>query len=141
MKEPDMERQSESPWPRVMRESVVRRPRSVDRGSVSQPLSLETSAWDASAQFHPSSARLSPPLARGGDGVPGVEEPGERGHLMHGNRDIQMTPPGSTGGRSGKACGLKPDMNVIGKSDIGIVPKKAANKGAAGLRSRWREGR
>ena len=43
---------------------------------------------------------------------------------MHGNRetprDIRRVPD-----RSGKACGQNPDMNVVGESDIGIVPMRA----------------
>ena len=31
-------------------------------------------------------------------------------------------------GRSGKACGHKPDMYVDEESDIGIVPMKGPNK-------------
>ena len=125
-----------------MREPVARRPRSVDRGSASQPLSPEMSyERETPAQFHLWSAERTTPIVRGAAWVPGVEEPGERGHLMRGNRDIQTTPPVGTGGRSGKAGGHKPGMHVVGKSDIGIVPKKAANNGAVGLRSRWREGR
>ena len=30
--------------------------------------------------------------------------------------------------RSGRACGRKPDMYAIEKSDIGVVPKKEPNK-------------
>lgn len=30
--------------------------------------------------------------------------------------------------RSGRACGHKPDMYVMEKSDIGVVPKKEPNK-------------
>ena len=30
--------------------------------------------------------------------------------------------------RSGKACGLKPGMYAVEKSDIGVVPKKEPNK-------------
>jgi hypothetical protein len=34
--------------------------------------------------------------------------------------------------RPGKACGLKPDMYVMEKSDIGVLPKKEPNKVAGG---------
>jgi len=34
--------------------------------------------------------------------------------------------------RSGKACGHKPDMYVMEKSDIGVVPKKEPNNVAGG---------
>ncbi len=34
--------------------------------------------------------------------------------------------------RSGKACGHKPDMYAMEKSDIGVVPKKESNKVAGG---------
>jgi hypothetical protein len=44
--------------------------------------------------------------------------------------------------RSGKACGHKPDVYAMEKSDIGIVPKKEPNNGAGPHRRRfWREGR
>ena len=44
--------------------------------------------------------------------------------------------------RWGKACGLKPDMYAIEKSDIGVVPKKEPNKVEALQRRRlWREDR
>jgi hypothetical protein len=32
--------------------------------------------------------------------------------------------------RPGKACGLKPGMYAMEKSDIGVVPKKEPNNGA-----------
>lgn len=31
--------------------------------------------------------------------------------------------------RSGRACGRKPDMYAMEKSDIGVLPKKEPNKG------------
>ena len=34
--------------------------------------------------------------------------------------------------RSGKACGHKPDMYAMEKSDIGVVPKKEPNNVAGG---------
>ena len=34
----------------------------------------------------------------------------------------------SLSGRSGKACGRKPDMHVAEGSDIGVVPMKGPNK-------------
>ena len=54
------------------------------------------------------------------------------GSSMHENRDIPSTSGSEEivlqSDRSGKACGLKPDMYVDGKSDIGIVPVNAGNK-------------
>ena len=54
------------------------------------------------------------------------------GSSMHENREIPSTSGGEKNAlpsdRSGKACGLKPDMYVGGKSDIGIVPVNAGNK-------------
>jgi len=44
--------------------------------------------------------------------------------------------------RWGKACGLKPDMYAIEKSDIGVVPKKEPNNvGILQRRRLRREGR
>ena len=44
--------------------------------------------------------------------------------------------------RSGKACGHKPGMYAVEKSDIGVVPKKESNNGAGMHRRRFlREGR
>ena len=64
---------------------------------------------------------------------------------MHGNREVPEPSPAKGGDRAGKAKSHKPAMHGSGKSDIGIVPGKAANKvpnrDACGLRSRWREGR
>jgi len=34
--------------------------------------------------------------------------------------------------RSGKACGRKPDMHAMEKSDIGVLPKKEPNNVAGG---------
>jgi len=51
---------------------------------------------------------------------------------MHENREIPSTFGGEEialqSDRSGKACGLNPDVYVVGKSDIGIVPVNAGNK-------------
>jgi len=53
---------------------------------------------------------------------------------MHENREIPsapaLRPRRPAAGRSGKACGHKPDANAGGKSDISIVPMKAGNKAA-----------
>ena len=62
-----------------------------------------------------------------------------RGSSMYENREIPAVPVGRlrkpSAGRSGKACGHKPDMNAAGKSDIGIVPVNAGNK--AGMRDEY----
>jgi len=51
-----------------------------------------------------------------------------RGNSMHENREVPGTSvTNPVADRSGKACGRKPDMYVSGKSDIGIVPRNAAN--------------
>ena len=54
------------------------------------------------------------------------------GNSMHENREIPSTSGSEEiallSDRSGKACGLNPDMYVDGKSDIGIVPVNAGNK-------------
>ncbi len=54
------------------------------------------------------------------------------GSSMHENREIPSTFGSAKialqSDRSGKACGLKPDVYVDGKSDIGIVPVNAGNK-------------
>ncbi len=51
---------------------------------------------------------------------------------LHENREIPAVSGGAArkrpSGRSGKACGRKPDVYVAGKSDIGIVPVNAGNK-------------
>jgi len=44
--------------------------------------------------------------------------------------------------RSGKACGHKPGMYAMEKSDIGVVPKKEPNNGGGLHQRRFRrEGR
>jgi len=55
-----------------------------------------------------------------------------RGRSMHENREIPSAPGGRPrkrpSGRSGKACGLKPDAYAGGKSDTSIVPRNVGNK-------------
>jgi RNA-directed DNA polymerase len=52
-----------------------------------------------------------------------------RGHFWHGNREIPQTPAAEGAeGRSGKVTNRTPDVNVRGKSDRPIVPKKPSNK-------------
>ena len=55
-----------------------------------------------------------------------------RGSSMHENREIPAAPAGRprkpSSGRSGKACGHKPDMYAAGKSDTSVVPVNAGNK-------------
>jgi len=55
-----------------------------------------------------------------------------RGSSMHENREIPAVPVGRlrkpSAGRSGKACGHKPDTNATGKSDTSVVPVNAGNK-------------
>ena len=43
--------------------------------------------------------------------------------------------------RHGKACGRKPGMYAVEKSDIGIVPKKEPNNGAVIASAEVPEGR
>ena len=44
-----------------------------------------------------------------------------RGHSMLENREISIASGGIIPERSGKACGHKPDVNAMEKSDIGVV--------------------
>jgi len=57
-----------------------------------------------------------------------------RGRSMHENREILAVPDARprrpAAGRSGKACGRKPDAHTVGKSDTSIVPENAGNKAA-----------
>ncbi len=46
------------------------------------------------------------------------------------NREISIASGGFLPERSGKACGRKPDMYAMEKSDIGVVPKKGPNNAA-----------
>ena len=56
------------------------------------------------------------------------------GNSMHGNREIPQVPsPDGGDGRTGKAGSLTPVMNVCGKSDACIVPKKLPNKDGVNL--------
>jgi group II intron reverse transcriptase/maturase len=49
---------------------------------------------------------------------------------MHGNREVPATPATDGGaGRTGKATNRNPVVNVAGKSDECVVPKKPPNKG------------
>ena len=48
-----------------------------------------------------------------------AREPGDLHDLCRGDTPAE---------RSGKACGHKPDMNAVEKSDTGVVPKKEPNK-------------
>ncbi len=43
--------------------------------------------------------------------------------------------------RSGKACGHKPDMHAVEKSDIGVLPKKGPNNDAENAPAEVQEGR
>ena len=58
-----------------------------------------------------------------------------RGSSMHENREIPSAPVGRSRkpplGRSGKACGRKPDMHAGGKSHISILPRIVGNKASA----------
>jgi hypothetical protein len=63
-----------------------------------------------------------------------------RGHSMLENREISIASGRYLPERSGKACGHKPDVNAMEKSDIGVVPKKEPNN-AQWRRRLWREGR
>ncbi len=63
-----------------------------------------------------------------------------RGQSMLENREISIASGGIIAERSGKACGHKPDVNAMEKSDIGVVPKKEPNN-AQWRRRLWREGR
>jgi len=44
-----------------------------------------------------------------------------RGHSMFENREISIVSGRFLPERSGKACGHKPDVNAMEKSDIGVV--------------------
>jgi len=59
---------------------------------------------------------------------------------MFENREISIASVRFFPERSGKACGYKPDVNTMEKSDIGVVPEKEPNK-AERRRRLWREGR
>ena len=65
-----------------------------------------------------------------------------RGRSLHENREIPAASVGvarkPSSDRSGKACGLTPDMHAVGKSDIGVVPVNAGNK--AGMRHEFGDG-
>lgn len=63
-----------------------------------------------------------------------------RGHSMFENREISIASGRFLPERSGRACGHKPDVNTMEKSDIGILPKKEPNN-AETRRMLWREGR
>jgi group II intron reverse transcriptase/maturase len=61
---------------------------------------------------------------------------------MNGNREIPGVPSLDGGdGRTGKALGHKPGMNIPGKSDGCIVPRKPPNKGREDLLAEGVEGR
>ena len=57
------------------------------------------------------------------------------GNSMHENREIPSAPVGRSrkpsSGRSGKACGRKPDMHAGGKSHISVLPRIVGNKASA----------
>ena len=57
-----------------------------------------------------------------------------RGNSMIENREFSMASDRLVrlSERSGKACGHKPDMYAVEKSDIGVVPEKEPNKVAGG---------
>jgi RNA-directed DNA polymerase len=64
------------------------------------------------------------------------------GNSMNGNREIPGIPSLDGGdGRTGKAISHKPGMNVPGKSDGCVVPKKPPNKGRQDLPAEEVEGR
>ena len=63
-----------------------------------------------------------------------------RGHSMLENREISIASGRYLPERSWKACGHKPDVYAMEKSDIGVVPKKEPNN-AQWRRRLWREGR
>jgi RNA-directed DNA polymerase len=65
-----------------------------------------------------------------------------RGHPAHENRESPEVPVDSQPtGRSGKACGRKPDANATGQSDIGVVPMRASNKAGPRPAAEMKEGR
>ncbi len=133
MREPYVEGSSAPPRPRVMAVCPQGRIASVDRGTRRGAIELRN---------HPSGAPTSL-TGREGNTMRSVIAscvigPAEsktlrmRGSSMHENREIPAAPVGSDrntpAGRSGKACGHKPDMYAAGKSDTSIVPVNAGNK-------------
>jgi hypothetical protein len=65
-----------------------------------------------------------------------------RGHPAHENRESPEVPVDSQPtGRSGKACGRKPDANAAGQSDIGVVPMRASSKAGPRPATEMKKGR
>jgi hypothetical protein len=64
-----------------------------------------------------------------------------RGHSMFENREISIASGRELSERTGKACGRKPDMYSMEKSDSGIVPKKEPNNAEALSAAEALEGR
>ncbi len=136
MKAPYVEGSSDPPRPRVMAACPQGRVVSVDRGTRRPAIELRN---------HPSGMPTSLSGREGntmrGDIASRAIGPAEsktlrmRGRSMHENREIPEAPAGRlrrpSSGRSGKACGRNSDAHAGGKSDIGVVPVKAGNKGAA----------
>lgn len=60
---------------------------------------------------------------------------------MFENREISIASGRFLPERSGKACGHKPDVYAMEKSDIGVVPKKEPNKVEADSPAEALEGR
>ena len=64
-----------------------------------------------------------------------------RGHSMFENREISIVSGGLIPERSGKACGQKPDVYAVEKSDIGVLPKREPNNVGSDSTAEVPEGR
>ena len=136
MREPYVEGSSDPPRPRVMAARSRGRAVSVDRGTRRPAIELRNHPFGTPTSL---SDREGDTM-RGASASRGIG-PAEsktlrmRGSSMHENREIPSAPVGRSrkpsAGRSGKACGHKPDMHAAGKSHIGILPRIVGNKASA----------
>ena len=133
MKESYVEGSSAPPRPRVMVVCPRGHTVSVDRGTCRPAIELRNHPiWGADRVLWKGRQHDRWRYCESSFGPTESETLSMCGSSMHENREIPTTSGSEKNAlladRSGKACGLKPDMYVVGKSDIGIVPVNAGNK-------------
>lgn len=144
MKEPYIKGEAAPLWPRVMRRLSVRRRRSVDRGSVGQPLSSEITstgvptAWSGREGKTESDVnqRVTFPAPRSLLRTCAcVDALCSRTGRSQGSSAVNLMPE-----RLEKACGYTPNAYVSEKSDTNVVPEKESNNAVLPKQQRlfWR---
>ncbi len=132
MRVPYVEGSSDPPRPRVMAAYPQGCVVSVDRGTHRPAIELRNHPlWGADLVRCQGRQHERGVIASRVIGPAESENLSMCGSSMHENREIPSAPVSRRrkppSGRSGKACGHKPDMHAAGKSDTSVVPVNAGN--------------